>query len=415
MKILLISIGSRGDIEPFLALGELLKKHHHEVWGMFPEQFRHLAKDADIPFISLGTAFIELIDSPDGKQIMGGSSILKNMGAYLRLYKKSMVISKASAQLQYATIAKLKPDRILYNGKATYPTVWGMRHPGKAILISPVPGLIHPVKEYPNVGIQANLGPFFNKFSYGLANYGLAQNIASTTRNLDAEFSTKQIRTYLKKMKLIFTLSPTLVQRPTYWPPNAQILGYHERVKTNNWQPNEALKNFISTHKKLLFISFGSMLNRNPFEKTSLMLKVLKKQNIAAIINTSSGGLPEPEIYDRSLFHFVSDIPYGWVFPKVYAVVHHGGSGTTHMTLKNGCASLIIPHIVDQFLWNKICSRLGVGPLGVAIEKLNHSNFERLITHLYQNETYKVKAKEIAQNMQNEQVLEDVLHKTIVA
>lgn len=96
------------------------------------------------------------------------------------------------------------------------------------------------------------------------------------------------------------------------------------------------------------------MINNDPTEKTKIILNILQRNGIPAIINTASGGLVEPENYDKEQFYFVNRIPYDWVFPKLYAVIHHGGSGTTHTAIKYGCASLIIPHIIDQYVWNKI-------------------------------------------------------------
>ena len=74
MKILLLSIGTRGDMEPFLAIGELLAGKGHEIVCAFPEQFRSLAGDSGFRFLSLGTEFIEMLESPEGKSAMGGSA-----------------------------------------------------------------------------------------------------------------------------------------------------------------------------------------------------------------------------------------------------------------------------------------------------------------------------------------------------
>ena len=85
MKIILISIGTRGDMEPFLAIGEILKKKGHHVICAFPEQFRNLAEDSSLEFASLGAKFIELLESEDGKAAMGGSgSGLRKFFAMLR-------------------------------------------------------------------------------------------------------------------------------------------------------------------------------------------------------------------------------------------------------------------------------------------------------------------------------------------
>ncbi len=79
----------------------------------------------------------------------------------------------------------------------------------------------------------------------------------------------------------------------------------------------------------------------------------------------SAGELVELNKYDTKQFHFVSGIPYDWILPKVYGVIHHGGSGTTHMVLRNGCVSLIIPHIIDHYIRDARVAELGTGPRGL--------------------------------------------------
>ena len=134
---------------------------------------------------------------------------------------------------------------------------------------------------------------------------------------------------------------------------------------------------------------------------------------IPAIINTASGGLSKLENYDTKLIHFVSKIPYDWVFPKMYGVIHHGGSGTTHLALKYGCASMIIPHVVDQFVWDKIICDLGVGPRGIKISKITTKNLEPKILKLANNSSYKKEAEQVASRMEKEDFREE-LYNSIV-
>ncbi|MCB9179601.1 MAG: glycosyltransferase, partial [Flavobacteriales bacterium] len=144
------------------------------------------------------------------------------------------------------------------------------------------------------------------------------------------------------------------------------------------------------------------------------LLDILKRNRIPAIINTSSGGLVEPEAYDRDLFHFVGAVPYDWLFPRVYAVIHHGGSGTTHMAVRNGCASMIIPHVIDQFNWDRTIEEKDLGPRGVKVSRITVRNLEPRILDLMNNPAYKRNAEAMAGRMQEEQGLEEALYQVIV-
>jgi UDP:flavonoid glycosyltransferase YjiC (YdhE family) len=203
------------------------------------------------------------------------------------------------------------------------------------------------------------------------------------------------------RTKTFYTISPSLFPRPEYWPDHLYVTGFIERDKTLDWEPQDGLLNFLSRHKKLLLITFGSMKNNDPLTKTRVFLKVLENQRIPAIINTSWGGLQKIENPPEHIF-FVDNIPYDWILPKIYAIVHHGGSGTTHTACKYGCPSLIIPHIVDQYFWNRRIADLGLGPLGVPVKKLTARSLEGPLKDLWNNPGYKQTAVKVARQMRSE-------------
>lgn len=415
MKIILTSVGTRGDMEPFLAIGEILQEKGHEVICLFPEQFRSLAIDSGFEFESLGSEFIEMLDSPAGRTAMGGGRFgWKKLKAYIKLISMQKDINKNMIRQQEAVIERLKPDRVIHNGKVMYPVIWGLENKGKNILISPVPYL-HYVKDHAHIAFNKNFGPFINKLTYRLANFGLIKTISGSLKYLSTpkKISTTAFQKALFENRAIYTISPTLFKRPDYWKDNLQVLGYHERKKTNNWQASEALEAFLKRHDKMVLVTFGSMINAAPVEKTKIILEILERNNIPAIINTASGGLVEPVDYNREHFHFVSRIPYDWVFPKLYAVIHHGGSGTTHTALKYGCASLIIPHIIDQYVWNKIVANKKAGPLGIDVSQIKVRNLEPKVKDLYTNPSYKENAERIADQMTEESFREELYLKLI--
>lgn len=415
MKIILVSIGTRGDMEPFLAIGEILNERGHQVICAFPEQFRNLAEDSKLEFASLGTKFIDMLNSDEGKEAMGGtSSGLKKIIANIKLASKSTEANKELIKRQHNIIESLKPDRILYNGKAIYPIIWGIKNKGKNILVCPMP-YMHYVKGHTHVAFNSNFGNFFNKLTFSLVNFGMIMTIKISLKwlKLSGEYSRKQIKNEYLSNKAIYTVSPALFSRPDYWRENLKVVGYHEKNKTTNWKPEKELIGFLEKHKKILFITFGSMLNPKPEEKTKTILKILEKNKIPAIINTAAGGLVKPKKYDTELIYFISQIPYDWILPKVFGVIHHGGSGTTHLALKHGCTTMIIPHIIDQFVWDKITSDIGVGPKGIKIGKIKTKNLEPKILDLLSNKDYKQKSEQIRNQMIKEDFRKELYNSVI--
>ena len=405
-------------MEPFLAIGELLQKHGHEVVCCFPEQFRDTVLEMGFEFRPTTAEFLELIEGATGKSLMGGhGSFFQRTRGYIKLARDGMRVQKEIQTEQFQVLIDEKPDRIVYHPKSIIPVLWEMANPGKSVMVSPIPCMIHPVDHLSVMSINGNkdYGKTINRLTYRLVNNLRAFMSYRMTRKYHAAFingeqgSLKKIsigaikKCNLETQKSFYTVSPALFPQPKYWAKHVKVMGYHERTKTRNWKAPSELEDFLERHEKIVLITFGSMSNKKPEEKTRAIINVLKKHKVPAIINTSWGGLTKPSGEDLpDHIYFVSNIPYDWLFPKMYAVVHHGGSGTTHTTMKYGCASLIIPHIVDQFFWNKVLANLGAGPLGFPIKKLREELLEPKLLDLLNNEGYKTKAKQIAGQMAKE-------------
>lgn len=411
MKVLLIAIGTRGDIEPFLAMAELLVKNNEKVICCFPEQFREITTACGFPFAPLSAEFLETLDSKEGIIAMGGkANFIEKIKAYFILYKRSIRVSKIMCSQQKELIDNVKPDKIIYHIKACYPMLYEVEHPTKTILLSPIPYMVHPTEAHAHIGFK-NMGSFINKLSYKLANYGLSNNIKTVSKGLfnPKLINTKKILSALAQTKTVYTISPFLFNRSKSWSNKVRILGYHERNKALHWTPSNELLEFIKTHKGIALITFGSMVNEAPKEKTEMIVRVLKKLKIPAIISAGYGGLIALENNTSSTIHYVSNIPYDWLLPQIDFMMHHGGSGTTHMAMKYACPSVIIPHIIDQFLWNEINHERGLGPKGVSIRKLNEKVLEVLLHDLISNTRYKENAQIASKAIQAEDYKEELI------
>jgi sterol 3beta-glucosyltransferase len=410
MKVLIISVGTRGDMEPFLAIGEILKKVGNEVICAFPEQFKPLVESTGFRFESLGTKFIELLESDDGKAAMGGAgSGLKKFMSTVRLAFKQGEANKELVHRQDEIIKRQNPDQIIYNGKAVVPLLWSVQHPGQTVFLSPIPDM-HPRKDVSHVAFNSNLGPMINGWTYALAEFGLVTTAMISAKWLGSRkmYRRKDVRKAIRENRSFYSISTSLYNAAPEWPKHIAVLGFPERKQDKSWAADPALEQFIEEHKKILFISFGSMTNPNPENISRMFISVLEKLEIPAIINVASGGLMKPDHNCAHIF-FTDQIPYERIFPRVYGVIHHGGSGTTHLGLKHGKPTLIIPHIIDQFVWNRIVSKKQAGPKGTAIRKLNVLKLEKLIRDLYENEQYIKNATLLAEQMHQEKAEEKIL------
>jgi sterol 3beta-glucosyltransferase len=414
MKIILTAIGTQGDIEPFLAVGKILKEKGHQVICAFSEQFRELTERNKLEFASLGSKLFDLHNSDAGKIAMGGGKGLKKTFAFIKLAMKQTGPNKEKETKLYELIKQERPDRVLYNSKTICPIIWEYKNSGKTTFLSPFPYL-HYVKGHSLLVFGKNYGEYFNKLTFKLYDFGVATAALTIKKWLHIQDKIK--RTELKKIvrnrKFIYTISPRLFPRPDYWESNIKVLGHHEVMKATDWKPKKELTEFIDKNEKILFITFGSMTNPEPERKTKIILEILERNKIATIINTASGGLVKPGNFNSELIYFVSQIPYDWVFPKMYAVIHHGGSGTTHLALKYGCATLIIPHFIDQFIWDEIISELGLGPKGIKISRITNKSLETKVLELLNNRSFKERSETIGNQLSKEDYKEE-LYKAII-
>jgi UDP:flavonoid glycosyltransferase YjiC (YdhE family) len=273
-----------------------------------------------------------------------------------------------------------------------------------SIILSPVPYVLHRVKGHAHVGFPEHLG-ILNRLTYSLSNLGYASTVYDAQKYLPEKtsYSRIEILRNLVKKKIMYSVSPTLFPRPEYWPPQAEVVGFLEKEKSNQINTNSELVEFLQRHPKPLLLTFGSMVNAAPREISAFLYGVMQESGIPTIVNIASGGLMRLEAYEKNEnFLFVEGIPYDSVMEKVYAVIHHGGAGTTHTALKHGCPTLIVPHIIDQFIWNERVFQLGAGPKGISMNKLPSEKFIALVKDLYNNPAYAAGAKEIAHTIQLE-------------
>jgi UDP:flavonoid glycosyltransferase YjiC (YdhE family) len=192
------------------------------------------------------------------------------------------------------------------------------------------------------------------------------------------------------------------------------VAGFWERDKMTGWEPSQDILTFLDKHEKVILITFGSMVNPHPEKTTTLFLEILKETGIPAIINIAGGGLQKIDTSKTNNIFWVDGIPYDWAFERMYAVIHHGGAGTSHSAIRAGCATMAIPHTADQPLWDQVIALSGAGPKGIPIAKLKRDILKAKLLDLVNNDSYKLKAEELAREMSQEDYRE-ALYQFIVS
>ncbi len=407
MKILLISIGTRGDVEPFLAQAELLKEAGHTVFCLFPEQFRETVDQMGLSFLGFDRRFLELLDSKVGKSVMGGGgSLFETVKNFYQLMRNSLSLQKTLIQQQKDAIDSVEPDRVIYHPKALYCMLPAMAEPKKFFQLSPIPNLLHPTRDYQHLSLSKwkPFSPKWNLRTYALVNGAryMAFNKFVKPYFKDfpgIDFSTRSIKNFeMNQLQVLYQISPALYPKPSNWPDCAHITGFFARNQNRDYQPDPDLEAWLEKYPKAVLLTFGSMSNPKPLEISTEIIRLLKKLGIPAIVNLSWGGLQKIDSSGESVF-YVNQIPYDWILPKLYGIIHHGGSGTVHYAAKSGSVQLVVPHIMDQYFWNRLIFANGLGPLGTSIHNFDPNKFESALTDFWTDPRYKVNAADMAKKM----------------
>lgn len=390
-RILLMSLGSRGDMEPYLALGEELQQAGHEIAFCMPAQFESLAREVSDNFFPCTKAYLDLIEDPEVKKITGQvGSGLSRIRTLFKLLGDTKEIQIQLLRDQKAADDAFNPTKIIYHIKCGYPVMAALRKNKAVELLIPMPCLVHPVKDLPAIGMGQFNSPLWNRLSYALTNSALISKAIIGHGNAVIKewkwepLKKKEVKRFLlDEVPVQYPISQELFPRPKYWPVQVRVTGFRERNKVKHWAPSKELIDFLEAHPAPLYIGFGSMINAQPHEVGKAIIELSQELKLAILVNTSWGGI-ELDITPPKNVFVVSDIPYDWLFERVAAVIHHGGSGTTHSALRFNKPQLIIPHIADQFLWNKLIYKTRRGPLGFPVKRFSKTLLKEKIKELLQ-------------------------------
>jgi sterol 3beta-glucosyltransferase len=199
---------------------------------------------------------------------------------------------------------------------------------------------------------------------------------------------------------LLYGFSPHVVPRPADWPPNHHVTGYWFLDPDDGWQPPADLAAFLAAGPPPVYIGFGSMANRDPAEAAQIMLDALAQSGQRGVIASGWGGLTPSDLPDR--VHMLSSIPHSWLFPRMAAVVHHGGAGTTAAGLRAGVPSIIVPFFGDQPFWGRRVAELGVGPVPIPRRKLTASALADAITRAVTDPAMRARAAALGEQIRAE-------------
>lgn len=161
-------------------------------------------------------------------------------------------------------------------------------------------------------------------------------------------------------MPYTYLWSPGLIPKPADWGPEIDIAGFVFLDLASSFQPPETLVEFLDAGEPPVYIGFGSIVVDDPDKFTALIFKAVEKAGVRALVSKGWGGLGDEGNTPENIY-MLDNTPHDWLFPRVSAVVHHGGAGTTAIGLKCGKPTMIVPFFGDQPFWGAMVANAGAG------------------------------------------------------
>ncbi len=405
MRIAIITIGSRGDVQPYIALGQGLIKAGHTVRLVTHKNFEAFVKSYGLEFWPIRGNSQEIMGSHEMREL---SEKKANIVATVRHMQKSAERA-INEWMEDGLVACQGMDLLIANsvGLTIGSSLAEKYHlPLLQTYLFP----ITPTRAFPSMLIPpnlTNLGGAFNLISSHLIlqlTWLGARPILNRARKkvLDlppASFVASQAPGS-NGLPVLYGFSPSVIPAPADWGADDHVTGYWFLDPAADWTPPPDLLNFLQAGSPPVYIGFGSMGSRDPAETTDLVLQALAKTQQRAILLSGWGGMQKTELPD---FVFMIDsIPHAWLFSHVAAVVHHGGAGTTAAGLRAGVPSILIPFLGDQPFWGQRVHDLGVGPAPIPRSKLTVDRLAQAIQAAVTNTAMRQRAAELGSKIQAE-------------
>ena len=418
MRITILTTGSRGDIQPFIALGRGLKQAGYHVKIATHDTFQGMAQQYGLEFAAIAGDVQAMMASEAGQKMLKSNNSIYLIQQYARMVQPLVVqgIADSWAACQHS-------DAIIFTATA----VWGYDI-AEALGIpcffaSLMPQRSNPDFPYPSIPPSLHLGRMLNRLSYPLLmeGFGLvfrqALNEFRRSRNVSLEESQLHLppipfgAIYRRLDRLptpaLYGYSSLVVPKPANWSDRIQITGYWFLDQTTDWQPSQALLDFLAAGSPPVYVGFGSMSGTDAAQFTQIILDALKQIGQRGILLTGWGGIAQTELPDDVFL--LHSVPHDWLFPQMAAIVHHGGAGTTAAALRAGVPSVVVPFFGDQPFWGNRVMKLGTSPSPIPKAELTVDRLATAITTAVTHPVMQQQAKAIGVKIRAENGIQQAI------
>ncbi|KAE8451366.1 hypothetical protein EG329_003995 [Mollisiaceae sp. DMI_Dod_QoI] len=442
LNVVIHVVGSRGDVQPFVALGKVLKATYgHRVRLATHPTFKTFVEENGLEFFSIGgdpaelMAFMvknpglmpgfESLKSGDvGKRRRGMEEIV--LGCWRSCIEAGDGLGPApkkddannsifEAGINMDANPGDRPfiaDAIIAN-----PPSFAHIHIAEKMGIplhmmftmpwSPTQSFPHPLANIQSTNADVNMTNFV---SYALVEMMTWQGLGDVInrfreRALGLEpISLIWAPGMLSRLRIPYTYcwSPALIPKPKDWGQHISISGFYFLSLASSYTPAPELAAYLAAGPPPVYIGFGSIVVDDPDAMTKLIFEAVKKAGVRALVSKGWGGLGADDLGIPEGVFMLGNVPHDWLFQHVSCVVHHGGAGTTAAGIATGKPTIVVPFFGDQPFWGAMVARAGAGPLPIPYKLLTADKLAEAITEALTPETLE-RAKELGGLIKEEQ------------
>jgi UDP:flavonoid glycosyltransferase YjiC (YdhE family) len=412
MRFVFLTAGSRGDVQPYLALARGIERAGHTCTVITQRPFAPLAAEYGVRCHVAGGD-----DWPTPERVQ--EMVRKGEFEELKGRKSGMAVLTAISRFAARHMTRLTADALTacegadVLGFAPLVVVAGHSIAEKlgipCFLAALVPALS--TREFPSpiFPLQAAWIPGYNRLTHW-----------ATERlvwRLNRESATQLRRDVLglppyqgsvidimrrAEVPLLVGVSPQVVPRPRDWAQQAHLTGYWFLDEPPGWTPPRALSDFLAAGSPPVCVGFGSMLSEDPAADVRMLAEALGRTGRRAILLGGWAGLDAHSARLPVDVLPLQSAPHSWLFPRVGAVVHHGGAGTTAAALRAGVPQVVVPFITDQPFWADRMRRLGVAPPAIPRRRLTSERLASAIARVLESEEMRARASDLGGRIRGE-------------
>jgi sterol 3beta-glucosyltransferase len=400
MRVFLLAVGSQGDIRPLVALAERLRREGHEAVLAAPPTFKPLAIAARVPFAPVD------VDMMRVAEVISDSHGVRH---FARLGRTLGGLAEGALSSAWASAKDSGADVVVHHPVLPLGQHIAERLGVPAVLSLPLPALV-PTGRFgaPIWSTTARLPGVVNRASYrvarlqvgvwsrrGVDRWRAAAGLPRRPGRHDPLLSPD-----LSATPVLHGHSEHVLPRPEDWPDTAKVCGYWVLHTPPDWTPPRKLAAFLDAGPAPVYIGFGSMPIGDPRRFNVLVEETVRRLGTRAIVASGYHGLRGLASSDHILV--VRHAPHDWLFPRVSAVVHHGGAGTTGAAAVAGRPQIICPVGTDQPFWAERMRQLGVSAEAPPMRELTGPALERALRQVLDDRALQQRAIELGDRIRAE-------------